>query len=496
MEKEKVWGVYMFNNYEDEEYNNYDEDIEIENNNKVITFKNIVTLIISFLLCQVQFLGGFAPLGLAIFGASMANKVPLVIPFIGCSIGILIRYGVTSWLMFTISAVFFIFLTILFKKNSNDDEIQLSKVKMFLATFIVQLVPFFMGTMLIYDFVMLLVVSITTVIFYIVFTYGLNVMNNIRKDMIFSIEEIIGACIMFCLAICAFGPLVILSFNICNVLCILFVLVLGWKRGITIGITTGLILGCVLVLIGIGDVSLIASYVLSGFIAGAFRKLGKIGVAIGFILGNALLIMLVNGSTEIIILLREVFLASIILLLIPKKAETNVEDILDKTSLLNDANEAEYSMENKVVYRLNTVSAVFDEMADTLGESATTIIENKKEVMQFYEDVTSKTCEGCPNFNICWEEDLYKKYNVMFSVIDVLIQKNKITNDEFKIIIEDKCIKQDAFVESLNGTYDIYKLNEEWKKKLQENRKLIAKQLKSFEGIISSIAKDISNKKD
>jgi len=116
--------------------------------------------------------------------------------------------------------------------------------------------------------------------------------------------------------------------------------------------------------------------------------------------------------------------------------------------------------------------------------------------MQFYEDVTSKTCEGCPNFNNCWKEDLYKKYNVMFNVIDVLIQKNKITNDEFKIIIEDKCIKQDAFVESLNGTYDIYKLNEEWKKKLQENRELIAKQLKSFADVISSIAKDISNKKD
>jgi len=63
MEKEKVWGVYMFNNYEDEEYNNYDEEVEIKNNNKVITFKNIVTLIISFLLCQVQFVGGFAPLG-------------------------------------------------------------------------------------------------------------------------------------------------------------------------------------------------------------------------------------------------------------------------------------------------------------------------------------------------------------------------------------------------------------------------------------------------
>lgn len=491
--KEKVRGERMLRDIEEE----MDLDEELEKKNKFFNYKNIAVFIVGFLLSQVEFVAGFAPFGMAILAAAMANKIPLAIPFIGVSVGILLASGLESWLVFLASAFLFIVLTIFFKgKEEEGLGTTTSKFKLFISVLIVQISTVFIGQVLVYDIVLAIVTTLATLVFYILFTYGLYVICNIKENMIFSIEEVIGASILGCLAICAFGPIEILDFNLRNVLCILVVLVLGWKNGISIGATAGVTIGCILALVGAGDITLIASYAISGLLAGVFRKFGRIGVVIGFILGNAMLAMYANGSTEVIILIKEILLASIVLLVIPKKVEHSMDELFEKTLMLKDGSDVEYSVDKQVVYRLNTVSQVFDEMADTLGESAATLVDNKEEVLQFFEDVTAKTCEGCVNSQNCWKKDLYKKYNMVFQLIDVLLEKNEITLEEFNEIIDNKCIKPEEFVQSLNGTYDLYKLNENWKKKLQENKEVISKQLKGFSDVISSIVYDINNKKE
>lgn len=474
-----------------------EEESELNKSNRFLNYKNIVAFIASFLLSQVQFVAGFAPFGMAILAATMANKIPLAISFIGASAGILMSAGLNSWFMFLANAFLFILLTILFKtKEEAETNSFESKFKLFISVLVVQVVPILFGQVLIYDVVLGIVTTLATVVFYILFTYGMYVLINIRENAIFSIEEVVGASVLLCLAICAFGPIYILDFNIRNIICILVVLVLGWKNGISIGATAGITIGCVLALVGAGDITLIASYAVSGLLAGVFRKFGKIGVVIGFILGNALIAIYANGSTEVIILIKEILVASIVLILIPKKVELSMDDLFDRTLLLKDGSDVEYSVDKQVVYRLNTVSQVFDEMADTLGESAATIVDNKEEILQFFEDVTAKTCVNCVNSENCWKKELYKKYNMVFELINVLLDKNEITVEEFRKIVDDKCIKEAEFVQSLNGTYDLYKLNENWKKKLQENRELISNQLKSFSAVISSIVNDINSKKD
>ena len=49
-----------------------------------------------------------------------------------------------------------------------------------------------------------------------------------------------------------------------------------------------------------------------------FNRLGKIGVIVGFVLGNLLLTYVYNGNTIPIILLQEILIASLGLLAIPK----------------------------------------------------------------------------------------------------------------------------------------------------------------------------------
>lgn len=56
----------------------------------------------------------------------------------------------------------------------------------------------------------------------------------------------------------------------------------------------------------------------------------KFGVILGFIAGNILLSYVSNGNTQEIIYLKEIILASLGLLLVPKKIQINVSEFFGK----------------------------------------------------------------------------------------------------------------------------------------------------------------------
>ena len=64
-----------------------------------------------------------------------------------------------------------------------------------------------------------------------------------------------------------------------------------------------------------------------GMVAGIFNKLGKIGVIIGFVLGNILLSYVTNGNTSQIIAIQEILIAALGLLAIPKNIKIDIENL-------------------------------------------------------------------------------------------------------------------------------------------------------------------------
>ena len=61
-----------------------------------------------------------------------------------------------------------------------------------------------------------------------------------------------------------------------------------------------------------------------GMVAGILNKLGKIGVIVGFCIGNAVLTYVANGNTVPVITIREILIASLGLLLLPKNINIDI----------------------------------------------------------------------------------------------------------------------------------------------------------------------------
>ena len=194
---------------------------------------------------------------------------------------------------------------------------------------------------------------------------------------VFSIEELMGASMMITIAFSALTPVHIFGFSVKNILCILVVLILGWKNGMLVGATGGITIGIVLGIIDGSNPIMIAAFAISGLLAGLFSRFGKPGVIIGFVLGNTLLTYVSNGNIIPVIVFQEILIASLGLLLIPKKVEFAIEDLFTNSKLLPETTGRVLEGSKETIRKLTSISETISELAKSYTQTAATVVDDE-----------------------------------------------------------------------------------------------------------------------
>lgn len=235
-----------------------------------------------------------------------------------------------------------------------------------------------------------------------------------------------------------------------------------------------------------------------GMIAGLLNKIGKIGVIVGFILGNAVLTYVANGNTVPIITIREILIASLGLLLIPKSINIDISDIVGKTKLLPTTS-GQIEGDVDTIYKLNSVSETISEMAQSYSEVAATTVETEEELQNdskrlFREELLNNIEDFSDN--ALYEDIIEAEDEVLDDIYELLEEKEEITKEELIKIFENNnsyiiglneedsessnIIEENIMqiVKAINHTYRINKLNLIWKQKEASNKKVLASQLR------------------
>ena len=235
-----------------------------------------------------------------------------------------------------------------------------------------------------------------------------------------------------------------------------------------------------------------------GMVAGILNKLGKIGVIVGFCIGNAVLTYVANGNTVPVITIREILIASLGLLLLPKTINIDIADIIGKTKLLPTTGGQIEGERAETIYKLNSVSETRSEMAESYKQVAATTIETDEELEEdskkaFKEELTNNIEDFTDN--LLYEDFVYSDEEILDSIYDILEEKEEITKEELIKILENNNnyiigldkkeekyeeIQKDLeqIVKAINHTYRINKLNLIWKQKEANNKRTLANQLR------------------
>lgn len=477
----------------------------------VCAIRNIVIYIISFMISMVGITGELSPFSISILGASLANSVPALGIVIAGIIGNGIKYGVTGAVGYIVTALLLVATMFIIKPRQNDDEknenIKLAK-NIFISTLIVQILKLGMNGFTLYDILAVMSFSIITVVFYKIFVNSLSVIQDFGENKAFSIEEVLGASLLLAISASAFGNLNVFGFSIQNILSILIVLILGWKNGVLVGTTAGVTIGVTLGVITSSDPIMVASYAISGMIAGILNRFGKVGVIIGFCLGNVILAYVSNGYTVELIHFKEILIASIGLLALPKNIKINIEEFMGSSKFLPVSPERALNKSKETAERLNNVSETIQEMAKTykIDKPEITIENERKNNKEIFINELLDNLNGYEE-NILYEDISNAEGSIVNEIFEVLLDKQEIKREDlleifakcnsYIIGFDDNKISEyleeniSQMLRIINMSYKISKSSFVWQRKLDENKKNIENQLQGVSKAISNIASNI-----
>lgn len=476
----------------------------------VISKKYIILYIIAIMVSMVNMEYKVSPFSIAIIGASIACEIPIIALVLCCLIGNIITLGITGSVNFIV--ILLIFFASFFVKEpiyndvNRNEKIMLSK-RIFFATFIVNIVQVLFNQILIYDILMAISMSIITVIFYKIFVNSLTVLVKYNEKMAFSIEEVLGTSLLLSIALCAFGGFSVLGFSVRNILSIFIVLVLGWKNGVLIGTTAGATIGVTLGIIASNAPIVVASYAISGMIAGILNKFGKLGVICGFILGNVLLSYVANGLIANLILFKEILIAGIALLVVPKNVNLSIESMMDDKKFLPIGINRGLNKSKETAKKLNNVSSAVKDMANAYKNVAATIIDEsdiKEKNKQIFIGELLNNIEYMQN-NILYDTMQDVEGLIISEIFEYLMEKQSINKKDFIKILannnnlifgisdnDEKANKDvEIMVQKINLSFRISKMNFVWLNRLNEEKQNFEIQLSGVSKVISDLANEI-----
>lgn len=475
----------------------------------VFTKKNILIYIVSLLVSLVSIGWDFSVFSISLLGACLGSSVPVLGIVLISLVGNGIKFGVGGALEYFLTTLVLVVSLFIFKPRYNENErnekIRIGK-NIFLATIIIQIAKYAISGFTLYDILSGITVSIIAIVFYKIFVNSIVVLQDFREKKAFSIEELMGASLLLAISVGAFGDFNIVGFNIRNILSIFIVMALGWKNGILVGTTSGVTIGVTLGVITGSEPIMIAAYAISGMLAGIFNKLGKIGVIIGFALGNVLLAYVSNGYTVELIYFKEILVASIGLLLLPKNFQIDLEEFIGNSKFLPVTPNGALNKSKEVAENLTHVSDAIKEMATSYRgniENASDIEINEKNKEIFMTELLNNL-EPYKD-NMLYDDIAHPESEITQKIFEYLLDKQEIDRkallqifadcNSYVVGFDDKEVSQyledniSQMITLINISYKVSKNDFIWRKKIEQNQKNIGNQLTAMSKAIEKMAK-------
>lgn len=485
-----------------------EENTSKESNNvkhrlkEIFKYQNIIIYVLTLFISTLSINEDIFPFGLAMIAACVGETLPIIGVFFMALIGTCIGGGIKALGNFVATVVLYFILVLFLKaKVAVDERNEVVKTggKLFISSVIVSLVSSFSGILLIYDVFMAITSSAITYVFYKIFVNGLTLIKNLNFKKAFTIEELIAGVLIIAVASTALNNLRIFNLNISNIAIILMIMVLGWKHGMLIGAVSGISIGLAVSFIDGTSFIQISMFAISGVLSGFLNRFGKIGVIVGFIIGNTLLTYWVRGASNMILYFREIFIASIGLLLVPSKIKIEIEDLVGKTKLIENTGDNRLEGKNEEVSeKLKTISDMLVDLTnsqnkDEIQESESFIqdfLDNLEELKNniFYEEISNEDT-GIAR-DIC---TILKTNDILLDndLVEVLKEHNNY------VIIRDETIRNDLqeIVKIANRTLKVFQINKAKSEERKSNIETMNQGIKSVTKVIDRCVEEIKETK-
>jgi stage II sporulation protein E len=311
--------------------------------------------------------------------------------------------------------------------------------------------------------------------------------GNLKK------EEMLGGAVIIIAVLTGLSELKAQGVDIKNVLSRLLVLFAAYSGGSGFAAGMGTIVGMVPSITSVVAPGMVAVHSFSGLMAGMFRGFGRVGICVGFILGNILLSIYLTDYSKLIMTFAETALAVVIFILIPPKRLFAVRSLIKNSmNRINSKNTDDKRIREITAAKVKEYARIFNELSKSFEEVSVdnrTVEENN--LQKLLNGVSTKVCKGCSLHRICWEKEFYKTYRNIMDMLGHIEINGRLTEENISPDIIKRCARLKDLAITVNCLFENYKLAQVYQRKIAEGKEIIACQLEGMAAIMQNLANEV-----
>ena len=274
-----------------------------------------------------------------------------------------------------------------------------------------------------------------------------------------------------------------------RVLAVLAILFCAHYGGVAGGAVSGISAGIVFSLASGAGLSYISgAYAFGGLMAGIFSPVGRIGSAAAFILSNAIMAFITGDTTTVVAGLYEVMAATLIFMVLPKKAG-------DRLTLLfadRKAAEAEQNAANPLLMRLDFAARALSDVSGSVDEVSKKLATlYVPDIGDVYQRVAGKVCRGCGLKTYCWESQYTSTIGAFRAITPVLREKKKVEGKDFPPQFSERCSKLEEVTAALNRYFGEFAVCEEAEKRILQVREAVSDQFLGMSEMLGDMTREM-----
>ena len=436
-----------------------------------------------------EIFGGFAPFGIALAACSGSGMDGLMAT-LGASLGYLVLRGLTEGLRYAAACV------LVFSVAFAFYDVRLYKKSWFMP-FIAAGMDAITGFVYLGDsrwtsaqavfFLTEILLAGASAYFY---RLAFSPWQSRREEVPLDTRQTVSLLVLLVTVLISMGNLTFFGgLSLGRVLSVVLVLAVAHNGGLGYGAAAGVALGLGMDLAAGETAPFYAmAYGFAGLLTGAGWKQGRLFGAITYAVANATVVLWTWEGTPRISGLYEVFMASVLFLLLPREWMKLLREKLageERGTQLHRAAE-------QVGERLNATAAAFRQVRDSLRSAFPQGAKNDADPSTVFDRAAERVCRKCALRGTCWEKDYVSTFNALNDALPAMMEKGKGEPGDFPGWFAGRCLQFSAFLRSANEEVTALRYRRQYQSRLRESRGAVCRQYETLADILAEAACELS----
>jgi len=232
----------------------------------------------------------------------------------------------------------------------------------------------------------------------------------------------------------------------------------------------------------------VLSYGFSGLLTGAGWRQGRLFGVLTYVVANAAAVLWTWDAEPRISALYEIFIASVLFVLIPKNR-------LEQLSALLRREEGSQAARRSLEYtrqKLAATAAAFRQVWESLRACFPPGEPNDADASIIFDRAAERVCRSCALRGTCWEHGYVNTFNALNDALPAMLERGRGEAGDFPGWFTGRCIQFPAFLKAANEEVVALLYRRQYQSRIRESRGAVCRQYEALSNALSAASAELS----